>query len=705
MKKTLRIFLMLCIIAVAVFALASCGDSSSVTYDPEDIVYVSEPNEYIGWVRVLGDYWKTNSGAAMAGFMVTTDDENIQLVVVGKTEASVTYHYDYNGYEYQYCKGSIEYEGETYYYNCGPMWFTNDVGNPMESSGSKWIYSAHFDKTEDMVKHLLQNGDLSKLAIPTISTADELKKLSGSNQTFVLANDIDLTGVEWAPITGFKGTLDGKGHKISNLTVSGSNGNFGLFDELNGASVTNLNLENVSVTAIGTTGDVGGLCGVAKNCTITNVTVNGTVSAILMDNVGGIMGYVENSKLKGNKNYASVTGFEQVGGVAGQFGMSVNSEDGVTENNDNYGEIKGLSTNTENGRIGGVFGRVNFWPGGYKSGATNWLYTIMNCNNYGSVANAGARTGGVIGGYTTSRWKSGDTYVDLGLANCTNEGAVTGNRYTGGIIGILSTCRTVINCENKGTVTALANEVGGIAGSGSASETFQMCKNSGAITGVAYVGGIIGYTGGIITACENSGTITATGQNSNCDTINEEGVACVGGIAGVSARYVSKSTNNGQIVSVGGGSCIGGIAGGMRPKIGDIIEGNVNNGNIDVTAGNMVGGIVGKIQALYSTSTDGDYTFSGKNTANVNAAQSWQVGGIAGYVSCQTSWSISFRTYGIFINCENSGTITGEFRVCGIIGTIWNYAKTDEIYWSTNKNTGTIVCDAAEKNDLYLMAS
>ena len=687
-------------------ACGGCGEEGEREYTTNDIVYSDKAGDQVGYVHVLGDYKKTNTGAEMFGLMVrNTENPTISLVGVGKTESAVAFYYDYNGNVYETCKGSIQFEGETYYYNHGPFWYVRDVGNPFENYGEKWIYSARFDKTEEMVRHLLTIGDRSKLVIPTISTAQQLQALKDSSQPAMLANDIDLAGIQWQPIKGFKGALDGAGHSIKNISVTGTNGNFGLFDELNDATVTNLTLESVSINVVGTSGDVGALVGVARNSTIKNVSVTGVVSAILTDNVGGIAGYTENCIVENNKNYAQVTGLKAVGGVVGQYADKVSNEDGAVQNNDNYGAINGLSTD-EDCRAGGVFGRLNFYPGSYKSGPSNWLRSVINCNNYGAVTGAGHNIGGVVGGYTTSRWKSGDTYVDVAFTNCINEGTVIGAAFhTGGIVGQCGSCRSVMNCENKGKVSASGYDVGGIVGSGTAT-TVMMCKNSGEITGAAFVGGIMGWTSSVITNCENNGNITATGRRDTCDFLGEDGVTGVGGIAGVTGRYVSKSTNNGHISSTGAGSCIGGIAGGMVAKNGDIIDGNVNNGHISVSGqSNMVGGIVGKMHSSRPGKNEGEYTFSGKNTANVTAGESSRVGGIIGYVATQSDWSYQDRTYIVIISSENSGTITGQRRVAGIVGTIWNYARMDDIYWSTNKNTGEIVSDTTEKAELYLMAN
>lgn len=538
----------------------------------------------------------------------------------------------------------------------------------------------------------------------TISTPQQLQNLENSSGIYILTNDIDMTGFNWTPLKGFSGTLNGNGYAIKNLSIVGTNGNYGMFNEFNDATVTNLVLDNLDINATGTGGDVGGLVGVTRNSIIRNVTVRGSITAILTDNVGGIAGYAENCIIEDNKNYANITGLKAVGGIIGQCAHKVSSENGLLERNSNYGAITGLSTD-EDCRTGGVFGRLNFYPGSYKSGATNWLRTVSECYNYGNVTGMGHNVGGIVGGYTTSRWSRGDTYVDVAFINCVNEGNVTGGDFhTGGIIGQSGSCRSIINCENKGNVTSSGYDVGGIVGSGDAG-TVTMCKNSGKITGAAFVGGIMGWTHTVITNCTNDGAITATGQRNNCDFLGEDGVAGVGGIVGVNGKYVSHCTNNGAIYSTGGGSCIGGIAGGMVASNGTIIEGNVNNGTINVSGnGNMVGGVVGKMHSTRPGKGQGEYTFSAKNTADVIASSSSRVGGIIGYVATQSDWSYGDRTYIVIINTENSGNVTGAFRVAGIVGTIWQYANTDSLYWSTNKNTGMIICDAAEKADLYLMS-
>ena len=108
--------------------------------------------------------------------------------------------------------------------------------------------------------------------------------------TFKLANDIDLTGVDFTPIgddtNKFNGTFDGDGHTISNLRIASSGDEVGLFGYVGeGGTIKNVNLQNVTVNGNETVGGlVGYNCGTVENCTA-NATVNGN------EHVGGFVGF------------------------------------------------------------------------------------------------------------------------------------------------------------------------------------------------------------------------------------------------------------------------------------------------------------------------------------------------------------------------------------------------------------------------------
>ena len=129
---------------------------------------------------------------------------------------------------------------------------------------------------------------------------------------YELGADIDLSGVGWTPLgasadhtsfTNFTGTFDGKGHKISNLTV---NINVrteytyaGLFARLGICTISNLVISNAVLTVEGYNPHVGILAGRAyyEQPTISNVSVEGEFWVTHVDSsskgdpsVGGLIG-------------------------------------------------------------------------------------------------------------------------------------------------------------------------------------------------------------------------------------------------------------------------------------------------------------------------------------------------------------------------------------------------------------------------------
>ena len=239
------------------------------------------------------------------------------------------------------------------------------------------------DGTEQVIKTPVQTSedwegveDVTEFDIYDVESLLAFATLVNSGNTFEgatvrLAADIDLTDVEWAPIgtdanNKFKGTFDGQGYTISNLTYVNeekSASPVGLFGFLNG-TVKNLNLENVTIDALSDTGIaavagkifntglvenvkvnnatingnryVGGIAGHAygtiTNCSVTNTTIvatpdNLTGSYDNGDKVGGIVGYLPND---GNSNTVTgctvdtltISAYRDYGAVAGAAGGS-----------------------------------------------------------------------------------------------------------------------------------------------------------------------------------------------------------------------------------------------------------------------------------------------------------------------------------------------------------------------------------------------
>lgn len=83
--------------------------------------------------------------------------------------------------------------------------------------------------------------------IPISSYADLKQIERNPSGSYYLTQDIELP--ERARITvSFSGTFDGNGHALKNLTVTGTDSYFGLFEEIYGdAVIKNLKIEDVNI--------------------------------------------------------------------------------------------------------------------------------------------------------------------------------------------------------------------------------------------------------------------------------------------------------------------------------------------------------------------------------------------------------------------------------------------------------------------------
>ena len=161
------------------------------------------------------------------------------------------------------------------------------------------------------------------------------------------------------------------------------------------------------------------------------------------------------------------------------------------------------------------------------------------------------------------------------IRNCTITGNLKGESSVGGIVGINEAGGQVINCTFNGTVVA-THYVGGIVGQNLGS--ILQCVNQGGINTVEIesstdlddlpdrqwnstenvptstdIGGITGYSSGIVQSCRNIGAVGYAHIGYN-----------VGGIAGRQAGYLDGCTNEGLIL---GRKDVGGVVGQLEPEV------------------------------------------------------------------------------------------------------------------------------------------
>jgi hypothetical protein len=173
--------------------------------------------------------------------------------------------------------------------------------------------------------------------------------------------------------------------------------------------------------------------------------------------------------------------------------------------------------------------------------------------------------GNIVGGF------AGKNYGKI--SSCTFEGTVRGSVSVGGMVGMNETTGQMVNCLFHGTVTG-EHYVGGIAGQNTGS--LVQCENHGDINTTAVevsanisdlsllrttesvpagtdIGGITGFSNGIIQSCTNAGNVGYEHMGYN-----------VGGIVGRQSNYVDGCKNTGMIQ---GRKDVGGIAGQMEPQV------------------------------------------------------------------------------------------------------------------------------------------
>ena len=306
-----------------------------------------------------------------------------------------------------------------------------NTGKDLEVNDKGFISNITERDTSTMVK-LSSVDSTQALSVGTysISSKEELVQMAtmiennlvAENTAFVLANDIDLSGITWKS-TNFKGSFDGNGHTIKNLT--GTNGLF-----KSAKSVKNLKLDNVNIDS--TENEVGGICG--KGANVTNCSVTGKVKST-GTNVGGIIGTLTDSTVTAKYCYtnAEVSGKSQVGGIVGKVHISI-----VT-----YSLSKGkVSGETD---IGGIVGNGN---------------SISDCSSGAKVSGI-ENVGGIQG--------KSNNYVVRAYFN----GSVTGTKNVGGIQGLyymydqhpfedLILDATISGSENVGVVVGCCEKNVGI---------------------------------------------------------------------------------------------------------------------------------------------------------------------------------------------------------------------------------------------------
>lgn len=217
--------------------------------------------------------------------------------------------------------------------------------------------------------------------------------LNGTATYIVLANDIDATGQTFVPSrTNFSGILDGQGYAITNLTISGTSSNVGLFKQAGGnAVIKNLTFINPIInTNSANSGLLVGQINTTGAVSIENIHVSGMVTNLSAGQWthGGLIGNitavnhvtVRNIHLDYTFNAPS-TG-ANVGGILGVGNSGTAFSIAITNV---YVDMK-VNGTTTGGIYGAAIGQVQ---GSNISNVHNAFLRIKNTGSTNVLGNAG----------------------------------------------------------------------------------------------------------------------------------------------------------------------------------------------------------------------------------------------------------------------------------------------------------------------------
>lgn len=287
----------------------------------------------------------------------------------------------------------------------------------------------------------------------------------GSN--YRLTADIDMASCAvWNTTIGdgavaYSRHFDGNNKTIRNLTITKSANYVGLLGYLSSARVSDLTLESIDINATGQRW-VGTLAGVALNgTTIERVTVLGAASA-------------------------DVSGGTDTAGLVGLVGAAASVTDASSDVN--------VTSSTGSQNVGGLVGVVD-------GSMTPAAIEINRSSATGTVT--------VIGGLQVGGLAGNAVSADIENSHAT--GSVSGASDTGGLVGYMLGVR-VRTSFATGDVTGSVDETGGLVGSSMSGSSIQQSYATGDVTGVLNVGGLAGFSAGLVDESYSTGAVTGTSQ-------------------------------------------------------------------------------------------------------------------------------------------------------------------------------------------------
>lgn len=470
------------------------------------------------------------------------------------------------------------------------------------------------------------NGD----RYTVIQNLAQLQSINANlNGHYVLGNNIVGRAAQFKAIgdkSAFGGIFDGLGNTVSNLWISSTGSNSGLFAVSSG-TISNLTLDSATINNGGSQAygfaAIGGLVGLnvgtLSNVTARNLLVNAGSSGA--NSVGGVVGQNYGGTIKNAVSSGRVAGNAYTHAIGGIAGENVTTSGGTAR-------VDHVVSNTVVGgamqrdAMGGVGGLVGANQGGVitdaiSTGSTNGNGAGVNVGGLvgfnsdgllertassGEVRGTGAGNVGGLVGFS----KNGDIIQSTSTSKVTGYGAIG----TGGLVGTSQNSR-LKEVKAGGDVWDSAGEnVGGLVGN-NISGTIDTAQALGTVTGGrnARVGGLVGnnYEGSIthsVARGKTSGSISSQ----------------VGGLVGANAGELQSVEASGAVVG-GESSYVGGLVGTHGSNFRSHIESAMASGTVQGGVRAIVGGLVGLNQSSITNSSA---------TGGVSGGSNATLGGLVG---------------------------------------------------------------------------
>ena len=292
------------------------------------------------------------------------------------------------------------------------------VGNPWDGTVASKFESGRGTEADPwIIANASQLAYLAQQVNEGNSYAGEYLKIDDKIDIINLANK------RWTPIGNtnarFSGHFDGNGKRIYGLNVS-PGGEAGLFGRVakdrfasEGGSISNVRIESARIASTSNYAAV--LCGYAKDMTIADCSVRGTVENSL-GNVGGLVGYCDYTTMTNCTAEVSVKGTANVGGLCGYMESGSISDCSVVNS-----RVEG--TRNDFSCAGGLVGRIQLL---FQNA------TVAVCSVTGCVIKGVNYVGGLLG--FTYNTQSSEASISISGCTASADLTVTGGGC-GGIVG------------------------------------------------------------------------------------------------------------------------------------------------------------------------------------------------------------------------------------------------------------------------------